>query len=77
MAIRNHEEWAKTAQQDRADGIRRGLYREAMKYRKEAVEAEKRAMEAESHGDAERAWMVRQEAAVAAYKAAKAEDERH
>jgi hypothetical protein len=77
MAIRNHEEWARTAEQDHAEGIRRGLYIEAIKYRKEAVEAENRAMEAESHGDAERAWMMRQEAAVAGYKAAKAEDERY
>jgi len=72
MAARNHFEWAKWED----DEMRVGVYEEAKKYRKEAMEAEKRAKEASEEGDHETAWKHTEEAQVAGYKAAKAEDMR-
>jgi hypothetical protein len=77
MASRNHFEWANMVEQDTDDGRQTGLFREAMGYRREAVNAERWAKKAERNGDEERAWKEREEGRVAGYKAAKAEDERH
>ena len=73
MAARNHFEWA----EHDVDAWRMGIFREAMSFRKEALEAERRAKEAYDTGDFELAWKEGEAARVAAYKAARAEDERH
>jgi hypothetical protein len=72
MAARNHFEWATWKDEDEKDGFKVGMFTEAMKFRKEAVEAEKRAKLA----DGESAWKESEEARNAAYKAALAEDMR-
>jgi hypothetical protein len=77
MAARNHLEWAKMVEQDTDDGMKMGLFKEAMGYRTEAVNAERWAEEAERNGEMERAWKEREDGRVAGYKAARAEDERH
>ena len=75
LAARNHFEWA--GWEDDEEGFKVGMFDQAMRFRKEAVEAEIRAREAEKEGDGERAWREREVARVAGYKAAKAEDMRH
>jgi hypothetical protein len=73
MAARNHFEWATLDD----DEFKVGQFKEAAKFRKEAVEAENRAKEAENAGDGELAWKESEEGRISAYKAAKAEDMRH
>ena len=72
MASRNHFEWAKWED----DELKVGVYEEARKLRREAIEAEKRAKEVLDREDQETAWKETQEARVKGYQAAKAEDMR-
>lgn len=72
MAARNHFEWATWNDEDEKDGFKVGMFMEAMKFRREAIEAEKRAKSA----DGELAWKESEKARNAAYKAALAEDMR-